>query len=429
MSKNDKKKLLMSWGSPQVFYETMIPLIPKLAENFSISIILIDYFTPAKTLEALDSMRVQGLIKEYWLVPSSKNILKHHFYIKSKLKTWRSSNFDVFLSNAVAQVFERYIVECVIPSHCVCVCFWAALGYPLYKRVVDPGSQDSFLSKVLRKTKQAKSFDEFFQTGKAYANKIFHLFLKEGNRFCSRIILPGLLVRKIFPLTGHVSSNQIAPKDNSGVFVFCDEVEAEEVRKLFKKAQAHVVKYPTQGNCRCNGNEAKKDKSAILLILSGFINESKLSPSQLEIIYRDIQIVLSESGARSVHLRFHPRDNSHWAYDLQDYLKSKGVNAICVGYDQPIREVMCDYLGMVGFASSALRDGRAACDQAFVIGFSAISKSYTLNPKAWFGNSEGIDWIEEDGTYDPVIFRRGKHVPSAEKSIDELLVELADRTN
>lgn len=429
MSKTNKKKLLISWGSPQVFYETMIPLIPKLAENFSISIILIDSFTPPKTLEALDSMRVKGLIKEYWLVPSPKNIFKHHFYIKSKLKTWRSSNFDVFLSNAMAQVFERYIVECVIPSHCVCVCFWAALGYPLYKRVVDPSSQDSFLSKVLKKNKQAKSFAEFFQTGKAYVNKVFRRFLKEGRRFCSRILLPWLLVRKTFPLTEHVGSNQIAPEDNSGIFVFCDEVEAAEARKLFKKAQTHVVKYPTQGNCRCNGNEAKKDKSAILLILSGFINKSKLSSSQLESIYRDVRTVLSASGAKTVHLRLHPRDDSRWAYDLEGYLKNKGIDAVCVGHNQPIREVMCDYLGMAGFASSALRDGRAACDQAFVIGFSGISKNYTLAPKAWFGNSEGIDWIEEDGTYDPIIFRRGKYVPSAKKSIDELLIELVDRSN
>jgi len=423
--KETKKKLLISWENAYVFREAVIALIPKLSKDFSISIILVDFFTPPKTVDTLKSMVAEGVIREYWVVPNFKNALKHHFFIKSNLKTWRQRNFDVFLSCSRVQTVERYILECVVSSNCVCVCFWWSLGYLLYKRNMFFDNRN-FFSKVFQKIKDAKSLSEVFTIGKKYINKTFIPFSKAINNFCNRVLLPGLLVGKNFTLNKTEKLTQLASENDNGIFSVCDEVEAELVKGVFKKSQVHVLRYPTQGNCRCDSN-GKSKKSAILLVLSGFKGWDCISADNINMIYRDIKSVLLETGAKSVHFRLHPADLGNWWRQLLKYLQDKGIDASCIGYEQPIREIMCDYLGMVGCASSVLRDGRGSCDYAFVTGFSGISKTYTLTPKKWFGKSEGIDWIKEDGTYDPAIFRRGKHIAPQRDSIEDLLVELVNK--
>jgi len=52
-----KRKLLISWGSPYQFYGSVIPLIPKLAEKFSVHVMFVDYHTPHSLLELLESFK------------------------------------------------------------------------------------------------------------------------------------------------------------------------------------------------------------------------------------------------------------------------------------------------------------------------------------------------------------------------------------
>ena len=145
------------------------------------------------------------------------------------------------------------------------------------------------------------------------------------------------------------------------------------------------------------------------------------------LVYRDFITVLSQTEAKYIHLRCHPDFGytGGWSVQLRDYLLSRGIDAKIVSCDKPIGEVTCDYLGVVGFASASLKDTRAACDYAFIIGLTSISKSLFANPKFVYGKSEGISWIEENGSFDLDIFTRFKFVPQARKSIPDIVSGLS----
>jgi hypothetical protein len=66
-------------------------------------------------------------------------------------------------------------------------------------------------------------------------------------------------------------------------------------------------------------------------------------------------------------------------------------------------------MGGVRFSSNVLRDARAACDYAFVVCFEELSKMRFLNPKIVYGEGDGIEWINSDGTYNKSIFSRKKY--------------------
>ena len=62
------------------------------------------------------------------------------------------------------------------------------------------------------------------------------------------------------------------------------------------------------------------------------------------------------------------------------------MNVKVVDYNKPIRKVVCNYIGVAGFSSGALRDARAACNYAFIVGFTAVSNYYSIDPKFALGN-------------------------------------------
>ena len=80
-----------------------------------------------------------------------------------------------------------------------------------------------------------------------------------------------------------------------------------------------------------------------------------------------------------------------------------------------------NYIGVIGFASSALRDARAVCKYCFVTGFTSVSKYYFNDPKLCYGNSEGIGWVRDDGTFDKNIFKRKEYIVSKRISLEEII--------
>jgi len=431
-----KKKLLISWGNPYIFYEVILPLIPKLSEKFSVSLILGSSFLPEKLRQALDELASKKMIDNLWVLPDHREILKHHLFIKKHLPVWHRHSFNLFLSISGIEIIDRYLIECVLDKACQRVCFWTALGYLLQNEKIarkllgetktahKPGKISE--QKLFNKIKK-RGLSWFLRTGSFYVKSLPAKFAKDFRyNYLDRVILPFLMVKKAFPLNFReklvrVSANKI------DALVFCDELEAKAFAAFYPGIQTIVAQYPTQGSCRCNGSRLQKP-AVLVPLTTGISGADQLSADLLTVIYRDIRTVLRETGADTVHLRLHPRESAGWPKHLADYLKSKGIKAECVSSREPIKDIICDYAGMTGFASSSLKDARAACDNAIVVGFSAISKKFTSDPKLWFGRSEGIGWIEEDGSFDPEIFKRKKFIPPPRKSLDEILVELADRS-
>ena len=130
-------------------------------------------------------------------------------------------------------------------------------------------------------------------------------------------------------------------------------------------------------------------------------------------------------GDPLLHVRLRHRRRS-LLFDLGDAAR---LPARIVDSTRPLREVVCDYAGVVGFVSAALRDARGCCDHAFVVGMVAASKAMFPNPKFIFGDSEGIDWIEEDGTYSAGAFQRRPYRAPKRPTLMELLQSLRQRKN
>ena len=97
-------------------------------------------------------------------------------------------------------------------------------------------------------------------------------------------------------------------------------------------------------------------------------------------------------------------EEGQWPYQLRDYLNERGIDAQVIEPKSPITEVVCDYVGVVGVASSSLRECRASCNNTFVVGLVSLSNDLFLSPEFAYGKSTGIGWINDDGGFNPDIF-------------------------
>jgi hypothetical protein len=442
---NKKGKLLISC-SAHTFSEDMQPLVQKFSRNFSIVITIVNYNIPIGLVEMFRAWEKSQLIENYLVIPNFTDTLKLHLFMKAAIVHLRKYDFDFWISGGEMHVYERYILECALSKQCKRIILWPRLTYlfeheDLARRLLsdadtakhfapqDPGAlvpwfrfrnligkirKTGSVSNILKKSLHLKGL-------RSYILRIFRNPYGKVHLFFDRILLPWFMVRKTFRLGQYDRFTQLG-SGRADVIIFTDEIESKAHNALFHSPDIYVAQYPTYGSCRCKGDKA--DKTAILSPLSGYVGSNELSEKALHLFLRDFRIVVSQTDAECVHLRLHPRETGNWPYQLQDFLITNGIDASVVECDRPIREIMCDYIGMAGFASNCLRDGRACCGYVFVIGFVSVSISRYTNPKFVFGASEGIGWIEEDGSYESNIFSRNSFTPPKRKSIPDIVKEL-----
>lgn len=421
-----------------------MPLIPKLAETFEVYILLVDFHLSRVHIERIESLVSEGKIKQYWLTPRSQPLTTQYWFLRSRLKTFRSYDFDVLLYGDEVQIIQRYLSECVVSRRCVQVCFWPAVTYllrheALTKDLLSGKAVDFELSEVGKTRADVSGFIlklvEKIDNTQNKADLLKKAFRRVGSHlrrmsqrfgdmvrfFYGRVVLPGLLNGKTFLLGRYDLLTQLG-SGRSDAYIFCDEIEAKAHAALLKTANVNVAQHPSYGSCRCRG--LKEGRQAILFLLTGFINRMEIPEENLALYHRDIRSMIAATAAEAVHLRVHPRETGRWPSQLRDYLGAHGIDATLVDSKQPLREIVCDYVTVGSDASNGLRDARASCDYVVVVGFVAIAKKYYANPKFVFGESEGIGWIEEDGSYDPDIFVRRRHVAPKRKTVDEILSDL-----
>ena len=443
-----KKKILILWENAYMFAEMIAPRIPEFAAQFEVHVALVGCAMPQFLLDQLISMSSNGFVKEFWIIPDSAKRLKHHTYIGSMIKEWRKFKFDICLSGTDIAAVDKYFYECVLPPGCLRVCFQPSIGFLL---------QNEKALRISLGKPEVTGEENVRHYGRIGINKALVIFKKIRKRlptllsptesiryslrllrgilvgvvcskaigFTDKYVFPLLMAGKIFP-QNKFDKARVPGSGRADAYIFCDSIEAELFARLTERDNIYVAQYPTLGNCRCNGS--KEGKSVVLVPLTGF-DDDHVPQQYIEMICRDIQIVSKESGAKSFHLRPHPGyKDQKWPFLLRDIIRDTGIDVECFN-NNSIREVMCDYLGMAGLASNALKDGRAACNSAFVVGFVGPSKTFFEDPKCAYGKSEGIGWIEEDGSYDPAIFKTHNYFPKEIKSVIEIIKELSDVEN
>ena len=425
-----RKKLLIFW-STRTYIEVVQPLISELCENFVIVVFLTEYSTPPGLIDLLGKLKKEGAVEDFIIAPFSGDIIKSHLFMKSKIHDLKKYDFDFWLSTGEVHVQERYISDCILSDQCVSVCMSNNITYlfmyheSMVRKLLPefqlPGegetNRESSLQRYLRRTMQGEFLVLAISALRQYVTRIH----KKLRMVCDRFILPFFLVGRVFS-PGPYDQITNFSSGRADALIFFDELEVEAHKRLLGTPNVYVAQYPSQGNCRCGLGST--NSTTILSPLSGFEQLNKISSEALSLFYRDFNIALLEANAKSIHLRVHPDERGEWPWYLRDYLVDRGMDVSVVGCERPIREIMCDYMGMAGFASAALRDARFSCEYAFVIGFEGVSKVFK-NPKFVFANSEGISWIDKAGKYEDGIFVRKKYTSPGRQSVPGLLIELS----
>ncbi|MFA5156137.1 MAG: hypothetical protein WC532_01940 [Candidatus Omnitrophota bacterium] len=427
----NKRRLLITFDLRR-FDEIFRPLVLQLAPEFRVSVLAIDCFAPPGTDRTLAQWQKEGLIEKYTAVPNisfyNSCALKMHLAMRRIVRQFKPLNFDLWVTVGETEIVERYISDCILPDRCVKIVLWPCLTRLLEnKELVEKMlfSSNSIKRRngmpegLFNKIRQSGTPAELLRKITGLLKRKYMSLLKKISFYFDRFLVPWVMVGKTFGFGPHDRLTQLG-SGRSEVIIFCDEVEAAAHKLLFKAPDVYAAYHPTYGNCRCQGD--KKHANTLLVPLSVFVDYKRISEEYLSLFLRDLKTVLLNTGTAAVHLRRHPDDRGAWVYQLRDYLLLNSVNTEIVPCDKPIRDVMCDYRGMAGFASNALRDGRASCDYAYIIGFTAVSKGRYADPKFVFGNSEGIGWIEEDGSYNREIFTKYRHAfPERKKPIEIIL--------
>lgn len=439
-----KKKLLISWGCSYQFYGSIVPLIPKLAENFSIHLMFLDYRTPPALFKLLESFKEKKLIEKFWLLPDFseslfRDLLRHHRYVLQNIKNWKRENYDVILASDDFSSSQRYLGAFVFPNK-IHVCWIPTKTHLLlYEKLVcdllvNVAVEEAFDRHKRRMRKKSGLLNRFHGlVVKASEEKSLLTVFKKGMRlvqqmirknkkrcivFLDRILLPFLFSGRIFPHGPNEEWVQTGP-GNCDVMIFCDEATAKAHTPLYQRPDIYMATFSTEGLCRCR--TVQEDSHAILV---GVGHGHEILENYLPLYERDIRAVLQETGANKVHLRSHPRAEGNNASVLATHLNRCGIDAVLVGNERPIWQIACDYRAVVGPLSESLRDARATCSSVPVACFMAVSDPRFTNLRGTFGDHQLIGWIEKDGSYDPDIFVRKKRERPKRKSVPEILSKL-----
>lgn len=462
-----KKKLLIAYGNSNTFHGSLTPLIPKLSETFDIFVMTLNYHLNDYFTEQLEHWKKDRTIIDYLVVPNYtsnsseiQNNLKMHFFMRLKLNYLRKHKFDLFIGGSSFHIWERYLIDCILPHECIRVAIipsfpWATQpfivegimrGEPasdLIMSLVNPWSikqngkqngtlelivKDNLISRVYSKFIKSTSKSQFVKKGILFALNRFQGLLRHvicrSIYVMNRYIIPAFLVHKTFPPRKYDYPTFFDTNSFESIIVF-QKFPSLFCSSLYKHAHVYLAQHPLVGTCRCC--LALPEPNTLLVCLSSYEGTNK----QQELLYRDLQIVMSECGAKEVHLKPHPRERGSQLEKLQIYLREKGIAATVMSVDKPVREIVCDYIGVVGCVSGSLFEARSACNYAFVVGFVAISQSNQIkNPKTYFCDIDNlekrIDWIEEDGSYNPDIFKRRYHPAPPYPTITEILTEITE---
>ena len=422
---NFKKHLILRDCS-HLFFNSLGNFIENLSFSFEITIILTETnFTPEINNKLL-ILKSRNLIREYYIVKDAKNSLRMFLGLKKLKKDLNKTNFDVSISRSSVSAFDRFIDENILSSNCLRAIYHDKTTYFLSDNLnlfLDDTEVTKILKKYFPKKKiffkhkvfSKKKIIEVYKTKKEFyklfpkiIDYIYIAIVKKFIKFfkytlIERYVFPFLFTGKFYPISALSQATQITEGDDDLLFL-TDPLEVDLHKYIFKNKKVKVIQVRNILEENSNFIIKNKKKNAVLSPLSGIGDRDFMPKKYLDLYLKPLQITLIESGASEIHLRVHPRETGKWQYQLCKYLNEKNIPCKITQPDRPICEIVCNYLGVAGFASGLLKDARASCDNIFVVGFEEISKLRYHNPTIVFGKGEGIGWIYSGNKYDKSIF-------------------------
>jgi len=407
MNSKAKKKLLIAWGSGYIFEEILSPQIFELSTYFEIHIIIVDYLLEKKTIDQIKLWVIKGNIIEYTILPNIDKVIDLHISMSRVLTKYRKEQFDICLLLSAMQVWERYITDTLLTRNCLKVCYFTNTS-PLLNNLCEiektnklQNIYSNYINNCIFKIKNTKNFSNFISIIKHYLCLIELKSKIKILNFIDRYFLPLFVSGHIFPLQKLDWITQLGT-DQMDAILLLDPAEVVLYKKFYPNKDIRLVRHPNSGKCKCEGKDV--NKKVLLAPLSGLMGSNELPNEYKNIFIRDSKTSLAQTNTSEIHLRTHPRESGIWPKLLCDALMAEGISAKLVGSKTPLRDIVCDYRGVVGFASGAMRDARAACNKVCVILYPDLPKKIYDNQRISMGDAEGIGKVNNDGTYDNHIF-------------------------
>ena len=151
------KKLLLISSSSHTFLGVFNSLIPNLANQFQIVVLLSRNNSNISPLviESLDQWKKENIVMEYLLPPSPKKTLRFNIFMKNAIKQLRTYSFNIWLTRSEMQVIDRYILECVLQRGCLRIVMSPLLTYLLrHRQFVEQLLADSENFEILPQVEQ-----------------------------------------------------------------------------------------------------------------------------------------------------------------------------------------------------------------------------------------------------------------------------------
>ena len=434
MNKN-KKNILISWPA-HLFKENIPPIINNIIKEYDIYYITVDYDTPKYLINELKKLKNNNLIVNYYFLTEYPKLL-NHFYDLKKLLPLKKINFDVWLTMGEIEVHQKFIKNNLLSNNCKKIVLYTHITYlfentSLTMNLINKNNHIIVKEKI--KIKKNSLFVKFYQKiitfnfkiifkgiyyliynrYKRYKRNLKYKFIELQAKILYRIYFGKKLQKGKFDTLTQMSSGEM------DYILFCDFKEVIAHSELFKNTNIELVNHTGRGSCRCK-NRNKKFKN-ILTPLSAPNNVDVIPQHELDQYLYAFKLAKKEVDFNEIHLRPHPREKGNWPHFLSNFLNENNINSKVVDSTDPIYKIICDYIGVIGEATCVLRDAANSCLNCFVIGLEKLSLHRYENPKFVFGEGQNIDWINENGDYDPIIFKeRKKNYYENEKSIYDFL--------
>ncbi len=437
-----KKKLLIAIGNAYTFHSIFVPFIQDNNKIFSFTVLVINLYMPKRLLNLLTKWKESGVIDNYYLIPYAENtrpleLIRLHCLMKKVSNIILRKEFDLCVIGSSIYTWERYLTDCALNSSTPIVGIWLTCFGIIGNLSIEDGGlsekkAEAYINDLLNEKMHIRNKDLLIETNnvtlyekviivlKLAKRTLVHIYIKYLS-FLDRVFLPFLLVRKIF-CAGKLDEVTWFGTDRFDVVITFQRVPEIFFRSMYKDAKVIRVKHLLSDNCRCSGEASSK----ALIILSTIIGTEET----IDLLVRDLKIVINNSSASHFDIRPHPGTSYREIDLLVKKLKEESISASITGNDYAIREIVCDYIGVVGYSSSALIEASEACESVFVVGFEAASKAVFNNPKLNIGELKSVEsvvgWIQMDGSYKATIFCSKKRKINDLEDLKSVLEKIAN---
>ncbi|MCF7907788.1 MAG: hypothetical protein K9L86_02795 [Candidatus Omnitrophica bacterium] len=398
------KRILMFCGNGYTFDEAFGPIIEEIGKSFKVDLLMGSYYFTDRVLNSVKRLHSKGRIDTYKIIHAHRrkqSNFGYHKEIKLIMESIKDKDFSLLLSGGDFDIFNRYLISVA-----------RAKGANI--AIIQGCQLVHLLAKYRKMNRLNLSRNDYCKqkkndiNGRKYRGLRYQLgMIKHGalrslKVINSHYITPFLVSGKFFVPSRYDKFNFTSGRAD---IVMCyDSLEITALKSMIPKVKnIHLVKHPVHGQCKCKGSLNIELGRKLLVVFSGNIG-SELEKYKFERWVGVIKKAIDLENIAEIHLRFHPRTSSalHWPRKMAKSIKDLGCEVkIIDALKTSLVETVCNYVGILGAPSGALRAARAVCPRVFVTALPDCGDPEPFEQEWCLGKAEGINWIKKDEELEP----------------------------